>query len=183
MSSRRAPKGFTYDPCPGCDLVHDFQPRVKAGVCASCREVLNAHSRAIAEASAQGLVAVGVPPADHWLPYISNDKHNVRKLFHSVAMAVSVPSAGQIDFLDETRRLVLVPKGQSGKDWGPYRVTDFRVMPSAVAMALRTLYEGLSIALPAAYEDGKSTGSNLLAMLNAGELTNADFERRSGTLT
>lgn len=181
MSTRRAPKGYTYDPCPGCGSGHDFQPRPKEGVCVSCREVLNAHAKAVGEARVKGLVAVGVPEASHWLPYIANDPHDMQKRFHAVALAVSVPSAGGVDNFDDSRRLVLKPPGTNyGSDWGPHRITDFRVMPAPVAMALRHLFEGLLQSIPGAYDKGKSDGRNLLAMLSAGELTNAEFERRSG---
>jgi hypothetical protein len=180
MSSRRAPTGFTFDPCHGCGLIHDYQPRPKSGVCVSCREVLNAHSKAVSEASLQGLVAVGVPEQPHWLPYIHNDTQNVQKLFHAVSMAVSVPSSGGVDYLDETHRLVLVPKGNSGSGWSPYNINDFRVMSAPIALTLRSLYDGLLHAMPAAYKEGKADGCNLLAMLCAGELTNSEFERRAG---
>lgn len=181
MSNRRAPKGYTYDPCPGCGLVHDSQPRPREGVCASCREVLQAHSRAVAEGSNQGLVAVGVPDQSHWFPHILHDAHDIQKRFHAVALAVSVPSAGEVDYFDESRRLVLTPPGMSyGSNWTPYRITDFRVMPAPVAKALRALYDGLLQSVPGAYEKGKGDGRNLLAMLSAGELTNDDFERRAG---
>jgi hypothetical protein len=53
-------------------------------------------------------------------------------------------------------------------------------MSLATAEALRELYAVILGAIPAAYEKGKSEGTNLLAMLNAGELTNGDFERRAG---
>lgn len=181
LNTRRAPRGHTFDPCPGCGTVHDFQPRPKEGVCSSCREVLNAHAKAVGEAQAQGLVAVGVPEMSHWLPYIPDDPHDMRKRFHALALAVSVPSAGGVDYFDESHRLVLKPPGTNyGSDWAPYRVTDFRVMPAPVAKALRHLYEGLLQSIPGAYEKGKADGRNLLAMLSAGELTNAEFERRAG---
>lgn len=184
MTARRAPRGYTFDPCPGCGQIHDHQSRPKDGVCASCREVLTAHAKAVSEAQSRGLVAVGVPEMPHWLPYIPNDQHGMQKPFHAVALAVSVPSSGGVDFFDDTRRLVTIPPGTNyGSDWGPYRITDFRVMPAPVAKALRELYEGLLQAIPGAYEKGKADGRDLLAMLSAGELTNADFERRAGIVT
>jgi hypothetical protein len=146
--------------------------------------VLNAHSKAVGEAHDHGLVAVGVPEAPHWLPYIPKDQCDIQKLFHAVALAVSTPSAGGVEYLDESRRLVLTPPGTNyGSDWSPYRVTDFRVMPAPVAIALRELYEGLLKSIPNAYDKGKEEGRNLLAMLSAGELTNAEFERRSGIVS
>lgn len=178
---RRAPRGKTYDPCPGCHQTHD-EPRPNDGVCSVCRSVLDTHARMVAEAKDSGLVSVGVPEMPHWFPYIHHDETaSLQKNFHAVVLAVSTPSTGNEPDLDASRRLVQQPRGNSySSDWSPYQLKDFRAMPGHVALALRELYMTIWTAVPRAYAKGKSDGSNLLAMLNAGELTNADFERQAG---
>jgi hypothetical protein len=182
MISRRAPKGKTFDPCPGCGSVDEYSPRAKDDVCSSCRNILNAHAKTVKEAQDNDLVSVGIPEMAHDFPYIIHDEGDLKAKFHAVAMAVSTPGSSEVPALDEHRRLVLRPVGSGGgcNNWYPYHEKDFRIMSKQAALALRDLYEGILKSVPASYEEGKSEGRNLLAMLNAGELTNADFDRRAG---
>jgi len=126
-----------------------------------------------------GHVSVGVPEYPHWFPYIHHDSNTLRDRFHAVVIAASVPATDDIPKLDEHRRLVLVTN-RNATDWSPYRSTDFRAMPKPLALALRDLYESMTLSVECAYKKGKEEGRNLLAMLSAGELTTDDFQRRAG---
>jgi hypothetical protein len=178
---RKAPRGYTYDACPGCKVVNQERPRPKDEVCGSCKAILDAHARQAAEVREMDLVRTGVPTRSHWLPYIPEDTNELCTLFLDVVRAVSKPSTMTEPLLDEHRQLVLpTNSGSSYNVWYPSDQEDYRVMPRAVALALRALYGGVLTAPGKAYAKGKSDGSNLLAMLNSGDLTNKDFEQRAG---
>lgn len=181
VEKRKAPRGFTYDACPGCKAANQSRPRPKDEVCSNCKAILDAHARQAAEVREMDLVRTGVPTRSHWFPYIMEDTNNMSALFLDVVRAVSTPSTLTEPPLDEHRQLVPPAKeGSSYNVWYPSDQEDFRVMPRAVALALRALYTGMLTAPGKAYAKGKSDGSNLLAMLNAGDLTNKDFEQRAG---
>lgn len=168
MSNCRAPKGFTYDQCHGCgEVPQAFYPRPRDGVCSICREVLKAHSKALAEAQDMSLVAVGIPEQAHRFPYIHHDTSKLQDRFHAVVMLVSVPANEAISQFDESNHLI-PNTDRSSSYWSPCKKSDFRSMPKPLAIALRALYEGMTESVEGAFKRGKSEGVNFLELtLNA----------------
>lgn len=184
-TQRRAPKGYTFDPCPGCGGVDEMSSRPKLGVCRQCRTVLDGHARHVADLAKKGdaLFMYGVPEAAHWLPYLTEylneNKSPIQKGFWNLAIAVSEVNVGGFPENGET---LFESQRTDSRHWFGHHAKDYRLMPKHVAENLRTLFNEVKTGLTAAYTQGKSDGSNLLAMLNSGELTTSDFERRAGII-
>lgn len=174
--ARRAPRGWTYDPCPGC--AQTTEPRQSGKVCAECSTVLrNAKLREaeIAERGADAPQPYGVPSASHWLPYILHDggERTVQKAFHDVLYAASEHREDH-QFSSDAERLILDRKGDSRSS-----ADQTRLFRPSLAGALRALFEAIRDGLERAYEDGKDDGSNLLRQLRDGALSPDDFDRRT----
>lgn len=186
----KAPRGYTNDICPGCGQA-PTTPRPKNGVCQSCRAILNAHKRAAATAQSDGDAAplrYGLPTAYHHLPYISHDRAQsfgepdpIKHAFWRLALAASTQATGTEPKAETTLLFDAEHQPPSMSRFFAYRPEEFRMVRPAIASALRTLYIEVQDGMARAYNEGKATGTNLLAMLNAGELTTDDFERRAGT--
>lgn len=184
MTQRRAPRGYTYDPCPGCQGVYDNNPRLKDRVCYHCQAILDGHAKQRAEQEKKGenpVLPFAVPDRAHWLPYLSEQhdgsKRPIQDAFHKLTFAVSVANDGSR--IQHKERLY-EPKIHDSNSWSGYHDKDYRLMPRSTALELRALFNAVRDGLEVAYKKGRSDGSNLLTMLAAGELATPDFERRAG---
>lgn len=184
-TNRRARKGYTFEPCPGCGSVDEIYPRPKTGVCEKCRLILDAHARQVSDLAKKSDVMsmYAIPEYPHWLPYIPSysdkQKNVIREGFWKLGMAVSDVN---IKDLPENKERLFKPNITDTQPWVAYHPKDYRLMYSHVAENLRALFDDVRAELHAAYSQGKTDGTNLLAMLNNGELTTSDFEKRAGII-
>lgn len=195
-SARRAPRGYTYEPCPGCGAGGDHI-RPRNGVCGVCandiawarQERENAVRRTEA---ADRKVPVAFPPVSHWLPYLpekGTSNYPIRHAFHAVVMSVTeTPARAQLDVAraqlpDDSQgiaHLIVAPRGgyASGGSWMPGRMEDYRVLDAHAAPPLSALYDAIRQGLEAAFREGVQYGRSLLFQLNDGALSTDDFTRR-----
>lgn len=187
----KAPKGYTYDACPGCgEKPEDHRPRRKDGVCASCRAILDAHSRDAKSAQLVGDDAplrYGVPPKSYRLPYMPHDAapdfgapKRIQHAFWTLVIAASAQAIGEEQKAPEDSLFDYNNQPPSMDRFFPYRPEEFRMLKPSIATAIRELYIEVQNGMGRSHDEGKGKGTNLLAMLSAGELTTADFERRAG---
>lgn len=176
---RYVPRGYTYDPCPGCESTKEARPM--KGVCTECRGILIHGRKARAELAERGAgepKLYRVPEMPHWLPYLAHDTHEhpIQNAFHALVFAVTAPNetGRNVAWTDETA-MIAKPKGSTGSgssgDVGRVARPSVR---EAVNDLFQTVYEGLRLA----YVEGKEDGRRLLAGLASGELSPKDFEER-----
>jgi hypothetical protein len=194
-SQRRAPRGYTYDPCPGCGETKG-QPRPRDGVCATCTHAIawakaerdKMANRADAESR---VVPVAFPPCSHWLPYLPEKGKSgspIQQAYHAIVRLVTEDATSvQLDVarnqLTDCSRGIdrLIPPhqgGYHGSDWSPYKLDDYRMIDAQLAQPLSTLYDAIRQGLEAAYRDGVQYGRSLLFQLNDGSLSTDDFAKR-----
>ena len=194
-SQRRAPRGYTYDPCPGCGDTGP-EPRLRDGVCRTCADAIawaKAEREKIVSRSdaANRAVSVAFPPMSHWLPYLPEkgvSNNPIQRAYHSVVMLVTEEATrAQLDVAreqlpnrsQEIDRLIRAPRGNHfGSQWSPHRSDDYRMIDAQLTQPLSTLYEAIHQGLEAAYRDGVRYGRSLLFQLNDGSLSTDDFAKR-----
>lgn len=168
-------------------------------VCPECVRKVNAYDELRAK-TVTGTVAVRLPA----YPSIPGGKHDFNVV--DVAAAHADPSTnarGRLELLlrelrraldkpaqrwsetlpGEGNRLDVKPRLSPSEltNWRTYdRTSELYNVPEALAQVLVDLDPFLHAAFRESEEDGKRQGSNLLASLAAGDLTNSDFERRAG---
>lgn len=185
MTTPKAPRGFTYAPCPACGKSEYLRPRPKDGICSTCRAILDAHAKRVSELgdkNANEVAYFAVPTRSHWLPYISHQgsSDNIRTAFLKLAQTMSEPCSAWP--APENRSNLFKEMKPTGYGWSGHAIEDFRQMSPSVASAISTLFDVVRTGIDCAYDKGKADGTNLLAMLQAGELTSNEFERRAGMI-
>lgn len=185
MIRRRAPKGFTLDICPGCGELPPHGRRSN-GVCPACTAIIDNAKKRQAERDAAGNDAprlYAVPELSHWLPYlreprkVGDEAHPIQKAFHDLIRAVSEHEDVKAVYYEGEK----APKHIVDTPRRGYDNTSFgtrRLFKPSVAEAIRVLFSAVYHGLDACYEDGKDDGTRLLMLLNAGEISPAEFERR-----
>lgn len=183
MNDRRAPRGWTYDPCPGCRQTEDARKR--DSVCSTCAGILS-NARIAADERAERAKAGGdapalyrIPSRYHWLPYLSEKgvtERPIQQAFHAALLAASEHS-------DEERYNVREPLLiRPGPSDDRHSADTRRLFArKSLAVALSNLFDAVREGLAAAYKDGVDDGSNLLRRLRDGSMSPDDFERRRGT--
>lgn len=185
------------NPCLVCS---EPAPGPKGGtVCAECRRKVAGYDDLRAR-SIEGTIAIllstypSVPGArrpfgaDALSPEVAAEQCNARGrlelLLRELRTALDRPAAqwhsplpGEGNVRDVQPRLV----GDERSRWLAHdRNRERYNVPEALAQVLVDLDPFLHAALREAEEEGKRQGSNLLASLAAGDLTNHEFERRAG---
>lgn len=194
---RRAPRGYTYAPCPGCGETRQH-PRPRDGVCTTCSEAIawaktEREKLVNREAAANRVVPVAFPPWSHWLPYLpekGTSDRPIQQAYHAVVRLVTEDaSSAQLDIARNQLaagrrgidRLISSPQGgysYSGSSWSPHKLDDYRMIDSQLTQPLSTLYDAIRQGLEAAYRDGVQYGRSLLFQLNDGSLSTDDFAKR-----
>lgn len=183
-----------------CLICGESAPGPKGGtVCAECTRKVSAYD-ALRARAIDGTVAIQLPAypsipgarrpfeGDGVNPELPPEQCNargrlelllreLRRAFDRPASRWQSPLPGEGNVRDLQPRL---PQAERA-GWQAYDRTRERYnVPEALAQVLVDLDPFLHAALREAEEEGKRQGSDLLASLAAGDLTNQDFERRAG---
>lgn len=192
----RAPRGHTYDPCPGCGGgPTSYMGRPKDRVCDVCREALDKWAAYKANASAKADERVYVTQErDYGFPHISHEVetrdaqghrlgYGIRSPLHALHMLLSSPLAEPTDWQEIKARgdeaYTYRPSRDSGYGSG---FATYRRFPVAVAEVLRELHAGIMDSMAHAHAQGANAGRNLLLSLASGRITNDQFNESAARL-
>ncbi|HEX7324294.1 MAG TPA: hypothetical protein VF292_02930 [Rhodanobacteraceae bacterium] len=172
------PRG--YNPCAVCGEVH----RVPKGhVCGKCINKIGAYDAAVAAFNqAHERVALWprpyVPGSRYSDPEDGGNPLNARARLERLLYELRETAKGGATGVRETQRKTREPHTGSRPTYydAPARID----VPAELAQFFLDIEPLIVAALGEAKADGEREGSNLLAELAAGKLTNADFERKAG---
>lgn len=191
---RRAPRGATYDPCPGCG---EPKLRPKLRVCDVCDATLKAARRARAERAEAGEdtpVPHVMQERAYALPWLRGPRETsdrVRDAFFRLGQLLSEATDERVPMMPpdaehnyhwtDFDRWAVWPfsrtEGRSGGDW---QVT--RLMRPSIAGALREAYAAAIDNANAVEKQGHAEGRALLLSLAAGTLTADEFNDRAARM-
>lgn len=183
MVTRRASRGYTYEPCHCCGGT--LHQRPKDSICSDCKKLV-ADAQAMRDAvDAQAASGEAMPfythERDYALPHIPNVGSNdgLKQAFHKLSELVSTPTterppmvrdpgkfARPTDKITEDKWFLWASNNLRSHDW-----TCQRTFNPAVADAIRTLFLATRDATDKAYKEGHRDGRDLLMQLAAGEIT------------
>jgi len=182
--TRRAPRGYTYDACPGCEQDCYPSARRSNGVCGDCATILRNHALRETERAAAGHdapVMHRVSWAPHGLPYLSEKRsHGERPIqtgFWNLMRAASEHEDAPQFGLNGAHPILFRP---AKREVGSVSAGEGRLIKPSVAKALGALFDAVRAGLNDAYAEGKEDGQKLLIGLNDGSLSLKDFETRRG---
>jgi hypothetical protein len=188
LYQRRAPRGYTKGPCPGCGEGTIYP---KGSVCQNCRADLDRMAQIREEQKAKADERVYyTKERSYAFPYLPEEadrddqrREAIREPLHRLHWLVSrpVPSG---DYWKE-----LQAREETGDAFtyteGGYRDHDWRavrIFPVAVADALRDLFAGIHASLERAHAEGHKKGRSLLMGLASGSITNDEFNNTAARI-
>jgi hypothetical protein len=158
----KAPRGHTYEKCPGCQTSPNDYYR-KGEVCGECLIKLRL-ARRIEQMGGSNKVGRRIPEQSHWLPYLYHGRE-LQDYFLNLMVACGTPC----NFEDTNKSLLA---GQD--DCSGYFLYEEKVERCLVELFLKT-----NDVLKRVYAEGKEHGANLLMQLAEGEITANDFNERT----
>lgn len=188
VMDRRAPRGYTKGPCPGCGTP-TLMP--KGGVCQDCSAKLAAYAQWQAEQRGKADERVyGTKERSYAFPGL-HLQAKVGDKFHGtdaiseplwrLHQLVSTPAPEGIDWKEVEARGADAYTYDNDREWRNEWI-QYRIFPVAVADALRDLHKGIVASLKKAEADGHERGRSLLMGLASGNITNDEFNRTAARL-